>query len=104
MVRSELELGPLPPLPPTKWFANTEPAVVRERRAGLQAWLLAVMSAFAPAEPELQPTTPEQEQEQTQTKEGEGGQDEKDKTGSEAAVKTPTVAPLPHRSLVRPPP
>ena len=99
-MRAELELGPLPPLPPTKWFANTEPAVVRERRAGLQAWLLAVISSFAPTEPKPEPTA-KQDPEQTQAKEGEGDQIEKDKAGSEAAAKTPEVVPLPHRSLVR---
>ena len=75
--------------------------MVRERRAGLQAWLLAVMSAFAPAEPNPKPT-PNTEPEQRQKKEGEDGQDEKDKVGSEAVVKTPAMVPLPHRSLVRP--
>jgi hypothetical protein len=52
------EIAPLPPLPPTKWFANTDPAVIRERRAGLQTWLQGVTQALhAPPPPaRLKPT------------------------------------------------
>lgn len=41
------EIAPLPVLPPTKWFYNDDPAVIRERRAGLQNWLCSVMECFA---------------------------------------------------------
>lgn len=40
------EITPSVPLPPTKWFANTDPEVVRDRVTGLQSWLHGVVAAF----------------------------------------------------------